>query len=189
MDALLSQMRMQAHIAMNSRATTQIGIVNGYDPNTYTARVLLQPNNTLTGWLPILSPWVGNGFGLFVPPNIGDVVEIEFQEGSFAVGMICMRRFNNDARPLPVPSGEAWLFHESGSYIKLTNDGKIEINGNTEITLTADGDVNITVSGNCNVQADEVSVDATMVKLGNTSGALQPVKLADNSDSINVMAT
>ncbi len=188
MDALLSQMRMQAQIAMSSRATTLIGIVNGYDPNTYTARVLLQPNNTLSGWLPILSPWVGNGFGLFVPPNIGDVVEVQFQEGSYAVGMICSRRFNNDARPLPVPSGEAWLVHESGSFIKLTNDGKISINGNTEIDITS-STVNITVSGNCTVQATEVSVDATLVKLGNTAGALQAVKLADNSDSINVQAT
>jgi len=39
--------------------------------------------------------------------------------------------------PLPVSSGEFWLVHKTGSFLKLTNDGKVSINGNAEIDITA----------------------------------------------------
>ena len=40
------------------------GLVASFNPQTYCAKVMIQPENTLTGWLPILSSWVGPGWGL-----------------------------------------------------------------------------------------------------------------------------
>lgn len=128
-------MRQEAQKAMNSKTFSTNGKVIGYDPNKFLARVELYPADEATGepalqpgWLPIYSPWVGVNCGMFCAPNIGDIVEVHFQEGSLQNGYICSRNFNNISPPLPIPSGEFWLVHASGSFIKLLNDGTVEIN-------------------------------------------------------------
>ena len=83
MRGLLNVMRAQAALASGEKSSVRLGIVDSYDAVNYCAKVRLQPQDILSGWLPVTSQWVGNGWGLFSPPNIGDLVEIHFQEGSF----------------------------------------------------------------------------------------------------------
>lgn len=137
MEAILNHARREAERAMSNRATTRIGIVDSYDPNTYTARVRYQPENILSGWLPVLTPWVGDQWGLFAPPTPGDQVLVEFQEAGLGVGNVCLRAYSDVDRPLKVDSGEWWLVHKTGSFVKLTNDGKVLINGQVEIDVTS----------------------------------------------------
>lgn len=146
MEALLNHMRRAAMEAGSSRAATRHGIVDGYDPNAYAVKVRLQPDDTLTDWIPLKSPWVGNGWGLFVAPLVGDAVEVSFQEDDGGVGSVGWRFFNDADRPLPVPAGEAWLVHQSGSSIKLTTDGKLTMTdgSGTVLALSNDGKVRIT---------------------------------------------
>ena len=59
--------------------------------------------------------------------------------GNPNMGFVCLRFFNDDYRPLAVPSGELWLVHQSGAYLKLTNDGKVSINAAAEIDIGALG--------------------------------------------------
>ena len=134
----------------NQTAKTRHGIVSSYDPATYSVNILLQPEEKLTGWIPLVSPWVGNGWGMFCPPSIGDAVEVSFQEGDQENGVAGWRFYNDEDRPLPCPSGEFWLVHKSGSTLKFNNDGTITSNatawnhvGNVNITgtLTASVDV------------------------------------------------
>lgn len=137
-------MKLQASLANNARAQTALGTIVAYDENNYYVNCELypaDPNNpasqpTFTGWIPLGSPWVGNGWGFFAPPNIGDTVAIEYQEGSFQNAVATMRFFQLDNN-LAVPSGEMWLVHETGSYIKMTNNGKVSINSTNEIDITA----------------------------------------------------
>ncbi len=74
MNNLINSIRLVSQTAGQGLARTRIGTVTSYDPNTYSAKVLLQPEGVEIGWLPITSAWSGNGWGLFSPPTSGDTV-------------------------------------------------------------------------------------------------------------------
>ena len=132
---LQNQMRMQALLAAGLVAKPRMGLVTSYDPVNYCAKVKIQPQDVETGWLPIASPWAGNGWGLFAPPPIGAQVSVLFQEGSVEVGFIIGSLYSDSDVPLAVPSEEFWLVHKSGAYAKFTNDGKISVHGTVEIDI------------------------------------------------------
>lgn len=139
-DHLLSIIRREAARTVSQmRATSRNAIVDTFDPKTYACRVRFQPENTLSGWLPVLSQWIGNGWGLFSPVTPGDQVLVEFQQGDgyglYEKGQVTGRFFGAVNRPLNVQSGEFWLVHKSGTAFKLTNDGKVTINGTVEIDV------------------------------------------------------
>jgi phage baseplate assembly protein V len=215
MEALINQFKAIAEMLNNFRATTRIGIVDSYDPSTYSAKVRIQPEdednpeNSLTGWLPVFSPWIGNGWGMFCPPTPGDQVEVQFQEGSFENGIVCLRAYSNVYQPLAVDSGEFWLVHESGTVIKLTNDGNIEITSDQDLNITsnadlvidAEGDLNLTVkgdvtasiigtltasasqfnlTGNVTINGD-LNVTGNITDLNGANGSLQNIRTVYNS--------
>lgn len=167
MQGLLNAMRMQAMLAGNSRVSTLMGTVKGYNPANYCAKVMIQPENIESGWLPIASPWVGNGWGLVAPPTDGDVVAVVCQEGDINAGIISLRLFNDNARPPSVqsggtktyaPSGEFWLAHQSGSLLKFHNDGSVELTVNTNLAATVGGNLNASVTGNAVIKAASVAL-------------------------------
>jgi phage baseplate assembly protein gpV len=141
---LLNAMRLQASAVQGQQTFTRVGILSTFDPNTYSGKVLIQPDNFETGYLPILSQWVGNQWGLFAPPTQNDIVLVSFIDGNIDAGVIIGCNFNNQFRPQAVNSGEFWLVHKSGSYLKFTNDGKVLINSDSDLNITVDGSVNIT---------------------------------------------
>ncbi|MDR3532814.1 MAG: phage baseplate assembly protein V [Rhodopila sp.] len=120
-----------------STGQIKFGTVTSVNFQTATARVLIQPDGVLSGWLPVLSQWVGDGWGMVCPPNPGDQVLLVPQEGDVEQGIIIGRSFSNKQRPPVVPGGEFWLVHETGSSLKLCNDGTIRVNGD----LHVDGEV------------------------------------------------
>jgi phage baseplate assembly protein gpV len=149
MNGMSNVMRREAARVASQTANVRLATVTSYDPSNYAAKVLIQPEGHETGFLPVTSPWAGNGWGLFCPPTPGDVVDVHFQEGGKQAGFVALRHFGDQFRPLPVPSGEFWLVHRSGSFVKLHNDGTIEINAQTAVNATAPvfnlvGDVNVT---------------------------------------------
>jgi phage gp45-like len=120
-------------------AKPRLGTVSGYDPGTYMVKVQLQPEGIETGWLPLGSPGVGNGFGIFAGPGIGDQVEVQFPDGDLSSGVVSMRFYSDVARPVSVPSGEVWIVHQSGSFLKFHNDGSIEFKAAAGASYTATG--------------------------------------------------
>ena len=137
MNGQMNVMRREAGRVLARQATTRVGTVSAYDPAHYAAKVVVQPDGFETGWLPVTTPWSGNGWGLFAPPSPGDTVDVHFQEGGKEAGFIALRFYSNKTRPLPAPSGEFWLVHASGAFLKLTNDGKALLNSAVEIDATA----------------------------------------------------
>jgi hypothetical protein len=137
MHDLLNAQKAAAQQATQGRASTRHGVISSYDPNAYAVKVMLQPDNVPTGWIPLKSAWIGNGWGLFCPPSIGDAVEVDFQEDDGGVGSAGLRFFNDSDRPLPCPSGEFWLVHKSGSLLKFHNDGTVELTAAATMTYTA----------------------------------------------------
>lgn len=132
-----------------------------------------------TGWIPVGSPWVGNGFGFIAPPNLNDLVLLLFAEGDSQNPIAAIRIFNDEDVAPNVPSGECWLLHKSGSFIKFTNDEKLLLNGNVEIDLSSPT-VKITCTDECIINSPkaeitcttECKVNSPSVQLGNTSGTL-----------------
>jgi hypothetical protein len=111
--------------------TARFGLVSSFDPAAYAARVLIQPENVLTGWLPIISAWVGAGWGLAAPLTPGAQVLVIAQEGDAEQGVIIGAVWSAVDTPMAAPAGELWLRHESGSFVKLLNDGTIGIQATT----------------------------------------------------------
>lgn len=189
-EKFLNLMRIQASLVSNGRASSALGTVIAFDQNNYYVNCELYPadptdsnsQSIQTGWIPLGSPWVGNGWGFFAPPNIGDIVLIEYQEGSFQNAVASVRFYQLDQN-LSVPSGECWLVHSSGSFIKMKNDGSILINS-TSIQL---GNLNASLGALLNGLAQTVYNGHTH----NISGSvtLPPNQLMDSTTlTTNVQA-
>lgn len=137
MDRLLNALK--AHSGAQDAAIGQprFGSVSSVDPGAGTVRVQLQPEQVLTGWLPVLSPWVGAGWGLSCPPSPGDQVLVLPQEGDAEHGLVVGRAWSQNVPVPQTPVGELWLTHRSGSYLRLLNDGTVSVRGD----LRVEGDV------------------------------------------------
>lgn len=176
MKAMLSIIRREAERVLNQRASTRLGMVTSYDPKTYTCKVKIQPEGVETGWIPVSTIWVGNGWGIFAPPMPGDQVQLEFQEGSTQNGILCGRIFNDVDKPLEVAAGELWVVHKSGTYLKFKNNGDVLLHTDGKIISDANkwehtGDVTIDgkldVSGDITGAAQVADVLGTMQEMRN----------------------
>jgi hypothetical protein len=127
-------LNLQFNLAHASLAQPRLGVIASSNSQTAMARVLLQPEGVLTGWLPVLTQWVGSGWGLSCPPSPGDQVLIIPQEGDLQHGLIVGRLFSNQVRPPTVDVGEISLTHQSGCSIRLLNSGIIAIQGDLHVT-------------------------------------------------------
>lgn len=149
MDRLINSLKAHAGSLDAGQGQPRLGIVTSFDPNTYAARVTLQPEGVLSGWLPVLSAWIGSGWGLASPPSVGDQVLVLPQEGHADHGVIVGGAYSERARPPavgnnPVPSGEAVLFHASGAYLRLGNDGSFILCAANGKQVTVLGDLVVT---------------------------------------------
>jgi len=134
---LFNAIKAQANLLDAQQGAPRFGIVTSVDTTKMMARVNLQPEGVLTGWLPLLTAWTGAGWGMICPPVPGSQVFIVPHEGNSGDGVIVGGAFSNLQRAPVVPVGEFWLVHQSGSSLKLSNDGTIRIAGN----LLVQGDV------------------------------------------------
>ena len=153
MEGWLNAMRGQAAVMAGAMGQVRCGVVQSVDTSTYCAKVSLQPEGVLTGWLPIASAWVGAGWGFVTPPTPGQQVLVLAQEGHAEHGLIIGGVFSLNAQPPAAPSGELWMVHATGSFLKLRNDGSVA----GQATLwTLSGDIHLTgnlvASGNVSDQ-------------------------------------
>ena len=137
MERFLNALKAQSGALDQSSAQPRFGLVSSVDPSSATVRVLLQPEGVLTGWLPVLSSWVGAGWGMVCLPSTGNQVLVIAQEGDAEHGVVIGGAFSDTQRPPQAPVGEMWLVHQTGSCIKLVADGTVQIKGD----LHVDGDV------------------------------------------------
>lgn len=135
MERFLNALRAHAGALDQAIAQPRFALVSSVDPTSYTARVLLQPEGVLSGWLPIITAWVGNGI------IVG---------GAFSLA----------APPPQAPAGEFWLVHQSGSFVKLLADGSIAVNATT---LNVTG--NLSVSGSITATGDVADGHGTLASL------------------------
>jgi phage baseplate assembly protein V len=135
-------------------------------------KVLLQPENVSTGWLPFGHPAAGDSWGFFSVPKTGQQVFIMPDMGDDEHGVVvCSAHSTVDQAP-QIPTtpgaaaaylqpGEAALVNPSGAYVRLSNPGQISMadpsgssalfGNNGTITLTA---ITVQVEGNLLVSGD-----------------------------------
>lgn len=146
----LNAARREAERVLRNVAQPRMGIISSYNADTYQVKVRLQPEDTETGWMPLASISVGNGWGLLIGPEIGAQVKIGYQEGHSGSPIAELSVFSDEDRPAVagiggVPSGEFWLVHKSGTRLRLLNDSTLEIyrEAGHQATLNPDGSTDI----------------------------------------------
>lgn len=155
------------------QASARMGTIDSYDPATHMAKVMIQPEAILTGWMPLHTAYVGNGFGFYVGPNIGDQVTVIHQEGNPGSGIIMGRVNDDQSVPPNVPSGEAHLIHSSLSFLKFTNDGNVSLNTHQDFVVTTTGKLNATCQGDADITTQgNANVTAQAINLGSSGGTL-----------------
>ncbi len=165
-DRMLNALKMHAAQMAQMGGQPRIGLVSSYDDNTATAKVLLQPENVLTGWLPVLSPWVGAGWGLHAPLAPDDQVLVIPREGDIDSGIIAGRAFSDAARPPPAAAGEFWLVHASGATVKLLASGQVVISDPSGTTATFANNGTLAISGNVAITGN-VTTTGSILASGN----------------------
>lgn len=167
---LMNAVMQTAAIQGMDRAAVRHGIITSYDPTTHAVKVTIQPEDIVTGWLPLQALAVGSGWGAVFAPTLGEQVQVSFQEDDATLGTVGLRFFNDEDAPPQVPAGEWWLLHKDGASIKFTADGKLTIvdAAGAVIQLSNDGKIRVTgdliVTGK--IQAtDDITTDGD-VKAG-----------------------
>ena len=133
MDRFLNALKAQAAALDRSVGQPRFGLVTSVDPARYAAKVALQPEGVLTGWLPVLSAWTGAGWGMVCLPAPGTQVLVVPQEGDAEHGVIVGAAYSDSARPPAGAIGELWLVHHSGTALWLSNDGTVRIKGDLHV--------------------------------------------------------
>jgi phage baseplate assembly protein gpV len=191
---LLNHMMQAFNRSQMNVGYAHLGIISSVDAPNYSVKVLLQPEEIETGFIPYCTPV----YGWVAPPSGGEQCLVLFERGNNNVPIGALLLYWDQSRAPGVSSsgdtaaGEMLLRHSSGSYVKLNNAGKVLINGQVEIdvttpklVITTTGDVDLTVGGNLTatvtgntnitstgdtaVEGDNVTVTGNAVSLGNGS--------------------
>jgi phage baseplate assembly protein gpV len=81
MEHFLHAMQAQAAALDRGQGQARFGVVASTDAARHAVRVRLMPEGVLSGWLPVLTPWAGAGWGIFCAPVPGTQVLVVAQEG------------------------------------------------------------------------------------------------------------
>lgn len=163
------------------------GTIKSYDPVNGVVKVAIQPEGRETNWIKLDCPGVGNGWGVQIGPQIGDEVTVSFDSSDPNLGKVTARHTNSLNLPMPVPSGEIWMVHQSGSLLKFNTDGTVTLHSAVAIsydapahqfiggpvtmdhTLTVTDSTGIVVTGG-DVKADTISLKTHIHTGGTISG-------------------
>ncbi len=157
MQHFLNAMKAQAAAMDAARGQPRWGIVVSVDAVNHVARVMIQPEEVLSGWLPV-SPLVGGGgWGVVALPQQGQQVVVIPDCGDAEHGIIIGGGFSDtDMAPsvksaftgdaTPGQPGELLLVSSGGAVVRLCLDGTLYSSGtwNHEGTFNVKGDVTVT---------------------------------------------
>lgn len=141
-DDLLNIVRREVHrVVQGLVQRPRIGTVTSWDPKTHSAKVMLMPENIETGWIPVSNHHAGNGYGVLIGLEIGEQVEIGFQEGDISSPRIMGRLHSDEDKPPEVKSGEVLIKHKSGSALFIDENGNIHLKSSGNVYVNGSGEV------------------------------------------------
>jgi len=163
----------------------RLGTVSSVNPANHSARVMIQPEGVLSGWLPIGTMMAGGGWGAVSLPSPGEQVLLVPAEGNTEHSIIVSRLFSQAALPPKTyvdqtqqgdtsngQPGEFLFAHESGSFMRLTSDGNfvikgnVQINGTLETTQTITSDEDVIAKGDFNATGEAGAGRGNMTTAG-----------------------
>lgn len=164
-DGIINAIRREAQALDHQMGHPQYGIVESYNPASATVRVTLQPDGVLTGWLPLACHWIGAGWGLVAPPSPGDQVVVIPQGGDpqdlIVVGRVYSSQGTPAVSPPAAPSGELWMVHATGAFVKMLNTGQITMQDAAGASVTLENTGTVTVNGNLAVSGNITTAAGT----------------------------
>lgn len=168
-DAALRQLARQAG---NDQQHLKLGTVTSVDPVTGAIKVMMQPEEQESGWLPYMTPLAGTGWGIICIPLEGTQVVVDHEQAHPEAG-VAQGSIFDDAHQIPAGylAGEIWLVHRSGTLIKLTNDAKLTVVSVGDLDITAQADVNLTVTGKVTASATEFDLTGDLNVTGNINAS------------------
>src|SRR5690348_3215252 len=104
MDRLINQLRFNASAQDAQAGQPRWGTVQSYDPANAVAKVLIQPEGVLSGWLPVGTLVAGNKWGIVAPPEPGQQVLIIPDAGDHESGVVIAGTWNTQDRVPQVAS-------------------------------------------------------------------------------------
>lgn len=117
------------------------GTVTSYDPVNGMVKVEIQPEGRESNWMKLDCPGVGNGWGVQIGPQIGDEVTVSFDSSDPNLGRVTARHTNSLNLAMPVPSGQIWLVHQSGSMLKFFSDGTVTLHSVGALGLQSQAEI------------------------------------------------
>ncbi len=183
-NALLNAHKLTAQGIASRTAAPRYGVVQSVDPANHAARVTVQPEGVLTGWLPIMSHSIGNGWGIVSLPLPGTQVMLTPQEGDGEEWAVAGRVFDTAALPPSVPAaisgsasnaqpGEIALVSKAGAVIRLAADGTVYIKAPT-----------VNIEGSARISGN-LEVDGDITVLGTHSGSTGALTAAGEIYDLN----
>lgn len=127
MDGFLNAMKSQTGNQIDARGQFKIGVVKSVHAEAYTVKCEIQPDGVMSGWLPVFSMWLGNGWGMACLPPPGTQVLIAPLNGDMENGIVMGALYSSaDIPPGPARVGEFLLVHSTGTFLRLGNDGSVQ---------------------------------------------------------------
>lgn len=204
-DAWLDVVRREAQHVADARERKSTLVATGYNPDTHSVKGILVPHGVETGWVPIATHGIGNGWGILVGPKVGDPqkldgdqFDVEFEFGDPNTPVARHRVFSNPDKPPRVESGEILIKHNSLGNLYFKKDSSVLLqfkDKNTQLFFDTDGSAHLKQDSGSEVQLDtsgNASVKpggSALVYLGGTPGSgTFDFVLTPSGPSVNVKA-
>lgn len=139
-------------------AEPRFGMLTGYDEATHTAKHIVLPEGAFpdqgdvieSNWTAIVT-LSGGGSGVYVGRAPKDQIFLVHQEHAHGLP-VNVGRVHTQADPPPaVPSAEIWFIHASGSFMKMTADGKVMARDASGTSLQFQNNGTATLTGTLHV--------------------------------------
>ena len=162
-DRMLNALRRHINAAIDAVPQPRWGIVMSVDPNRPAVKVMIQPDNVPSGWLPVAQSAAGGALTQLAPIPPGSLAFLVPEAGSRGADYVAVGFVHSDTAPPPKvansngsggtqnsttaawAAGE-WLVVANGSVMRLTAGGNIYLrpgSGTVQIdgSLVVNGDV------------------------------------------------
>lgn len=162
-DELLHQIKHGASQQAGDDVPVAFGHIASYDPKLNRVRLTIPSwrdeggNAVLTGWMPLTSGWVGNGWGMQIAPKGGASVDNPTQGEPCVISIVRKNQgvhlvaglYFNQANMPPFPDlmpGEFGMKHETGSLLRFTQDGDVLLTTFRDLVATVGRDALLAVT-------------------------------------------
>lgn len=140
---LVNLIHQEVQRAMSGRYGARDVVVTSYDPDTHAIKGAVQPGGQITGWIPLGSQMVGNGWGVAMGAAEGEIYKVQFQNNDLNSGRIVGRDYSDKEKAPKVESNEMLFRHKDGAQMKFDKDKNLALSQDSGalVRLKHDGSV------------------------------------------------